>query len=639
MQAVRLKRQLTAILMADVVGYSRLMSTDEEETHSRLAEHIATLIEPKIAEYGGHPVRSMGDGLLVQFDSAIEAVRCAIEMQRKLAEREADGPANRRIRLRIGINTGDVIVDERDIYGNAVNIAARLETLAKPGEIYVTQSVYNQLHGHPNLAFADRGDHRLKNIRHPVRIYSVDYERDSGGRTLRSRAAARWRLLRYQASQRWRTAAALIILVVATAALSVGEVPNWWDGPSVPRSSIVVLPFRNASSDPADEYIADAVTEDLTTDLSRVPGAFVIARATAFTYKNRAVEARQIGRECGVRYLLEGSIRRSGPKLQITAQLIDAGSAGQIWAGRFDTDITDLLELQGEVTGRIAASLDIQLVRAESRRSLEKGPANADAVDLRLRAVGLYLSGITPENTLEARRLLTESVRLDPNSAESWAWLADLIVSDYLNRWNKTGKDQLQEAEAAAMRALALDSNLALAHYARGFIYRTKGEHDMALDAFVRATKANPNFARAYAQQGNQLINIGRPEQAAPLVDKALHLSPRDPSLGTFHWILGRAHFFAGNYAAAIAPLRQSVEVRPTAWFNRLYLVAAYALTGQKEAAKKALEEFQRIPQFGGYTLARVRTEESTNPNDHPTVVGGRQKLHQALLDTGMAEH
>jgi adenylate cyclase len=638
MQAVRLKRQLTAILVADVVGYSRLMSADEEDTHSRLTEHIATLIEPKIAEYGGHPVRSMGDGILVQFDSGIEAVRCAIEMQRKLAEREADGPAERRIRLRIGINTGDVIVDERDIYGNAVNVAARLESLAKPGEIYVTQSVYDQLRGHPNLAFADRGDHRLKNIPHPVRIYSIDYEPVSRGQALRNQIAERWRLVRYQLTHRWRTAAALVILV-ATAALSVVAVPNWWDGSSLPRSSIVVLPFRNASSDPADDYIADAITDELTTDLSRVPGAFVIARATAFTYKNRTVEARQIGRECGVRYLLEGSVRRSGQKLQITAQLIDAGSAAQIWAGRFDSDITDLLELEGEVTGRIAASLDIQLVRAESRRSLEKGSADPDAVDLRLRAIGLYLSGITPENTLEARRLLTESVRLNPNSAESWAWLGDLIVSDYLSRWNKTGKDQLQEAETAVLRALALDRDLPLAHYARGFIYRTKGEHDLALDAFVRATKANPNFARAYAQQGNQLINIGRAEQAAPLVEKALHLSPRDTSLGTFQWILGRAHFFAGNYAAAIPPLRQSVELRPAAWFNRLYLVAAYALAGQKEAARKALDEFRRIPQFSGYTVARVRSEESANPNDLPVIVDGRQKLHRALLDTGMAEN
>ena len=636
MESPRLKRRLTAILLADVVGYSRLMSTDEEETHARFAEHVAQLIEPKITEYGGRPVGSMGDGILAQFDSAVDAVRCALDIQHDMVVREAAVPEPRRIRLRIGINTGDVIVDHRDIYGNSVNIAARLEGLAGPDQIYVTRGVYDQLRGYPNLSFTDQGEFRLRNIEHPVQVYRVERAEVADPKSLRARIYARWRSVRYLALQRPRSATGLAVALVGLALFLTSAVPVWRYS-ATPRSSIVVLPFHNLSNDPNQEYFADAVTDDLTTDLSRLPGAFVIARATAFTYKNRAVDARQVGRECGVRYLLEGSIQKHGPKIQVNAQLIDSESGAAIWGDRFDHEIKDMWELQQAVTGRIAASLNLQLARAESRRAAEEHAADPDATDLRYRAMGLYISGITAEHTLAARNLLEQAVKLDPKSAEAWAWLADLLVSDYLNRWNSAGEEELKAASAAAARAKALDHNQDLAYFADAFVHRARGESQAALDAFSMAIKLNPNFSRAYAQMGAELINTGHPSEAPPLVEKAMLLSPRDPSIGVFYWIIGRAHFFSGDYAAAIPWLRRSVESRPNLWYNRLYLVSAYQLTGDRSTAAKSLQEFNEHFREPRFTLPLVETFERANPNENPVIVQGRERFHESLRAAGMA--
>jgi TolB-like protein/class 3 adenylate cyclase/Tfp pilus assembly protein PilF len=638
MESPRLKRRLTAILLADVVGYSRLMSNDEEETHARFSGHVNRLIEPKITEYGGHPVRSMGDGILAQFDSAVDAVRCAVEIQQGLVEGESVIPEARRIRLRIGINTGDVIVEDRDIYGNSVNIAARLEGLAGPDQIYVTRGVYDQLQGYPNLSFSDQGEHHVKNIERPIRIFRVESSGEPDLLSLRDRFAARWRMLRYLALHRPRSALGLAAMLLALATFVVSAVPIGHFSSLLPRSSIVVLPFRNLSDDPAQEYFADAVTDDLTTDLSRVPGAFVIARATAFTYKHRTVDARQVGREVGARYLLEGSIQKLGPKVQVNAQLIDSESGSAIWADRFNHEIKDLWELQTAITGRIAAAMDIQLVRAESRRASEERSVDPDATDLRLRAMGLYISGVTPEHTLAARRLLEEAVRLDPGSAESWGWLAHVLESDYLNHWNATGPEQLRQAETAVMRALAIDQSLALAHFANAMIHRAKGESQAALDAFTTAIKLNPNFSRANAQKGSELINVGLPKEAPPLVEKAIKLSPFDPSIGVFYWIIGRAHFFDDNYRDAIPWLRKSVQERPNLWYNWLYLVSAYALTGDKPAATKSLDEFHARFRDPRFTLALIDTYEKATPSENPVILAGRKNFHEGLLAAGMAE-
>src|SRR5215469_5384255 len=402
MEHAHVKRRLKAILLADVVGYSRLMSVDEAGTHAQVNNYAKDLIEPKIAQHGGRLIRTMGDGFLAEFDSAADATACGLEIQEGLRENDATTRGDRRIWLRIGINTGDVIADDHDIYGNSVNIAARLEGLAEPGEVYVTRAVHDQLEGQPGLAFEDRGERRVKNIKTPIHVYRV------------KRAAPPPHFLvalarRFSPSQLRLTARGTVFsgAILATV-ISAGVVglPMWRDQSDVaPRASIVVLPFENFSGDPGENYFADAITDDLTTDLSRLPGNFVISRATAFTYKGKPVDVRQVGRQVGVRYALEGSIRRVGTLVQTNAQLIDTATAAHIWADRFENEMSDLLALQQAITGRIAASLDIQLAQAEARRAAN-APTNPDALDLRFRAMGLYISGITPEHTLHARRPL-----------------------------------------------------------------------------------------------------------------------------------------------------------------------------------------------------------------------------------------
>ena len=380
-----MKRRMTAVLLADVVGYSRLMSTDEDATHMMLTECFGGMIEPKISEHGGHLIRSSGDGLLVEFDSALDAVRCGIEIQHELRTRNAGVDTEHRFQMRIGVNAGDVIVDERDIYGNSVNIAARLETLAEPGELFVTNTVRDQLLGHPDLAFEDRGRHRVKNIDAPIQVFRVTRAQDR-------KTPLSWRRVRlaarrgldtfFNTSSDWSPMASWWPSRRSSALAGLA----WPNAHSV-QASIMVLPFRSMSNDPEEGYFADAVTDDLTTDLSRMSDTVVIARATAFTYKGKIVDPRQIGQDCDVRYLLEGSIRKVGTKVQANTHLVDARSAVAIWADQFDSDVTDLFELQEAVTGRIASSLGIQLVKAESRRRERSKDPNA--IDLRLRAMAI----------------------------------------------------------------------------------------------------------------------------------------------------------------------------------------------------------------------------------------------------------
>ena len=402
------------------------------------------------------------------------------------------------------------------------------------------------------------------------------------------------------------------------------------------KASILVLPFRNATSDPAQEYFTDAVTSDLTVDLSRMRDIVVISAATALTYKGTTLDTRQIARELGVRYLVVGSIAHIGDLVRTNVQLLDAASGEQLWGDRFENRFVDLGGLEDEITGRIAASLNFQVVRAEGRRA-DQVP-QPDALDLRLRATSLFYSSVAPEHTLATRQLLQRSAALDPSSAETWARLGEVIASDYTINWNDTGEDQLQEAEEAVRMALLIDPNHALAHVAQGIVQRARGEHHAALEAFSRAVELDRNFALAYANKGNELTLVGRPAEAPPFVEQAIRLSPHDPSIGLFHWIIGRAHFFTGEYDQAIPWFRKSIETRPNLWFNRLYLVSACALADMPEQATRALSEFNRRFSNPAYTLAVVEARESATPNNDPIVVAARAKFHEGLLRAGMPE-
>jgi class 3 adenylate cyclase/TolB-like protein/tetratricopeptide (TPR) repeat protein len=641
-----LRRRLTAVLIADVVGYSRLMGVDEEGTHLRLAGYVKDLIEPKIVGNRGRLIRTAGDGFLVEFESAVDAVRCGLDIQRELAERNAGVPADRRIQLRIGINAGDVIVGDQEIYGNSVNIAARLEELAEPGGICVTRNVRDQLQSHPDLVFEDRGQRKVKNFSQPIRIYRVRRVEQQQRRAFPAdlfdgtRAFSRAVFFAHRRSAIWTS-----ILLAVAASITVAALPLRRDYALLsPRASIMVLPFRNVSSIPGQDYFADAVTDDVTTDLSRLSDTVVISPGTAFTYKGKAVDPRQIGREFGVRYLLEGSIRKDGMQVQTNAQLVDARSAAHIWADRFDTELADLSELQNAITGRIASSLNIQLVQAENRRAITERPADPDAIDLRLRATALLMSSITPEHSLAARRHLEESVRLDPHSAESWSQLATLLVGcDYLNHWNEAkdspeaAQNLLQRGEAAVQEALKIDPSIAQAHFADGFIRRAKADHQGALDAFDRAVQLDANFASALVQKANQLVMVGRPKEAPAPALKAITLSPRDPAIGLFYWVLGRAYFVVKDYSNAIVWLRKSAEVRPNLWYSRAYLLAAAAHLGRQEQpeVRAALSDYNE--KFSGYTVQRIRDlYEKELPHTDPLMQASIQALYNGLQKAGV---
>jgi TolB-like protein/class 3 adenylate cyclase len=424
-------RRLAAILAANVAGYSRLMGTDEEGTHERLKAHLRELVEPKIAEHRGRTVKNTGDGFLAEFPSVVDAVRCAVEIQRGMADREPEVREEQRIRFRIGVNLGDVIAEEHDIFGDGVNVAARLEALAEPGGICVSRVVRDQVRDRVDFAFEDLGEQNVKNIARPVRAYAL---RPQAITKLQSDSLPR-------AVPRRRHAAPAAIAAVTIGVLVVAA-GGWWFWPTTrptstpavaaatsiaqplaaPRLSIVVLPFANLSNDPDQQYFSDGITDDLTTNLSRISDSFVISRNTAFTYRNKPVDTRRIGRELGVRYVLEGSVRRVGDKVRVNAQLINAEADVHLWADQFDSDMGDLFALQNEITSRIASALSLGLLTAEVARPTE----DPDALDFILRGRAAYWKPLTRGTLAEAIDMFERALVLDPRSVEAQARLADV---------------------------------------------------------------------------------------------------------------------------------------------------------------------------------------------------------------------
>jgi TolB-like protein/class 3 adenylate cyclase len=388
------ERRLAAILAADVAGYSRLMGVDEEGTHERLRAHFRELVDPKIKEHRGRTVKNTGDGLLAEFPSVVDAVRCAVEVQREMAERNADVPTKERIEFRVGINLGDVIVEEHDIFGDGVNVAARLEALAEPGGICISRVVRDQIRDKLSYPFEDRGEQSVKNIARPVRVYGLRPE-----------------------------AVADLPAAKMSPAASISQ-------PIVtPRLSIVVLPFTNLSDDREQQYFADGITEDVTTDLSRLADMFVISRNTAFTYRNKPVDTKQIGHDLGVRYVLEGSVRRSDNRVRVSAQLIDAETDAHLWAERIDHDTADLLSLQNEITSRIAIALNLELLAAEAARPTER----PDALAYTLQGRATWLKPRSRDTYVEAVSLFERALALDPASVEAQSWLATELASRALD--------------------------------------------------------------------------------------------------------------------------------------------------------------------------------------------------------------
>ena len=540
MAETRVERRLAAILAADVAGYSRLMGVDEEGTLAALKACRRELIDPKIAEHRGRIVKTTGDGALVEFASAVDAVRCAMEIQRAMGERNAAIPEDRRIEFRIGINVGDIIFDEGDIYGDGVNIAARVESLAGPGAICLSDNAYQQMKGKLTLDVNDMGEQQLKNITQPVRVYCVRLDGTS-----------------------------------VHPALALPDKP-----------SIAVLPFQNMSGDAEQEYFADGMVEDIITGLSRIKWLFVIARNSTFTYKGRAVDVKQVGRELGVRYVLEGSVRRALDRVRVTGQLIDTATGAHVWAERYDRKFEDIFALQDEITLSVVGAIEPSLRLAEIERVKRKRSDSLDAYDLVLQAQDDVYSR-TPARATKALLLLQRALALDPNYALAHAYLAEsyhtLFIRGGLREENR--KASIRHAEAAIAHGRGDASALAFAGFVLGM---DKHDRAAALTAFEAALAASPSSAITYALGSLIFAWGGEAERAIEWADCALRLSPLDPHRNTAFVASSVGHFHRGEYEAAAAASRKAVQAAPGFSICHLTLAAALAKLGQLEDARAA---------------------------------------------------
>jgi TolB-like protein/class 3 adenylate cyclase len=562
-------RRLAAILAADVAGYSRLMGADEEGTHERLKTHGRELIDPKIGEHSGRIVKTTGDGILAEFPSVVDAVRCAAEVQRAMIDREAGMPGHRRIRFRIGINLGDIIVDGDDIFGDGVNVAARLEALAEPGGICISRTVRDQIRDKLAYAFEDLGEQSVKNIARPVRVYAL-------------RAEA----------------------VADLPAPTVLPIPPISQPGVAPRLSIVVLPFANLSNDADQQYFADGLTEDLTTDLSRIADMFVISRNTAFTYQGKRVDTKQIGRELCVRYVLEGSVRRSGNQVRVNAELIDAETDAHLWAERFEGDTSDLFALQDEITSRIAVALNLELLRAEANRTTER----PDVLDYILRARAAAAKPPSPDRHAEVIRLYELAVALDPQSPGAQSGLAAVLAGRVLESMTNSAAPDLERAKKLSERALAASPRSPLAHYAKGELLRAQRRYAEAIPEYETVLAFNRNWVSAYFALGQCKLFTGSLDEVIPLAKQAIRLSPQDPGLGLWYYQIGLVHLLQSCTAEAIIWLEKARNAAPAHPVIRADLASAYALNGDTELADAELAEARRLSRDGRYSsLARAR--------------------------------
>jgi TolB-like protein/class 3 adenylate cyclase len=588
----RVERRLAAILAADVAGYSRLMHADEEATHLRLTALLADTVMPAITRHAGHVIKSTGDGFLAEFPSAVEAVRAAMQFQDSVYRQTADDAQDSRILFRVGINIGDVIVGADDLFGDGVNIAARLEGIATPGGIYLSFSAYDQVCGKIGVEFADLGEQNLKNIGRPVRVYAVVPDRSGA------------------------------------AAQSGGATPKPL---SAPRLSIVVLPFVNIGGDPEQDYFVDGVTESLTTDLSRISGSFVIARNTAFSYSGKLRDVRQIGRELNVRYGLEGSVQRVGNRLRVNVQLIDVETGNHLWAERFDKRVTDLFDMQDEIVARLANTLDAQLVEAEAQRAGRV--LHPDATDLYFQGKACWNKGMSPEYMAKAEAYFERALELDPGNIDVVVGLA-LVVATRAGSFTTDDRTaQLASAEAALTKALSMAPRHALGHLALGAVLMFTNRAEQGIGECERALALDRNLADAHGCIGMGKYFVGRAEETEEHILNALRLSPRD--VHAYRWMLfaGIAQGQLGADAEAVLWLRASIEANRNFPLAHFHLAEALALLGELDEARVAAQAGLALQP--GFTLRRYRENALS---DNPAYLAGRERSCEGMRLAGVPD-
>jgi adenylate cyclase len=545
----RVDRRLAAILAADVAGYSRLMNLDEEGTLRQLKAHRKDLVDPKITEHRGRIVKTTGDGMLVEFVSVVDAVRRAVEIQRGMVERNLAAPSEKRIEFRIGINVGDIIIDENDIFGDGVNVAARLEALADPGGIDVSRNVHDQVRDKLSFGFDDLGEQTVKNIARPVGVYRIDLS--------------------------------------AGAESAVAAVPSTANEGTSSRPSIAVLPFANMSGDAEQEYFADGISEDIITALSKLHWFFVIARNSSFVYKGKAVDVKRVSRELAVRYVLEGSVRKGGNRVRITAQLIDATTSNHTWADRYDGDLTDVFALQDEITQKVVAAIEPRLLEAEGIRSQNRSPDDLGAWDMVIHANSLFWR-LTKNEIEAAIDILERAVRQYPDYGPAHSLLAFvLLILDYVG-WGASHL-QLEEAARLAARAAQLDDSDPWAHLALGFVAFVRRQTDVSASEFRRALDLNPNFAAAHGYLGWTLAFDGQLEEATKHLEEAIRMSPHDPQNTIFNTGLAVTHYLNGFYGKAVEYSSKTLQQRSAFTPGHRIHVASLAQNGQLDEAHQAL--------------------------------------------------
>jgi adenylate cyclase len=580
------QRKLAAILAADVVGFSRLTGADEDRTLARLRALRSDLIDPTIAVHRGRVVKRTGDGAIVEFRSVVDAVRCAIEVQNAMVERNAGVSEDRRIEFRIGIHLGDVVEEsDGDLMGDGVNVAARLEGVATPGAICLSEDAYRQVKARLDLSVSDLGQTKLKNIVDPIHVYSLQ-------------------------------------VGVATNVKPIPRTEPLVTSRPTDKPSIAVLPFQNMSGDAEQDYFADGISEDIITALSKLSQLFVIARNSSFTFKGKNVNIQDVGRSLGVRYVLEGSVRKSGKRVRITAQLIDATSGGHLWAERFDRELIDIFDVQDDVTRHIVAALALNLTENDRQRITAEHTDNLEAYDCFMRGREQFWR-LTKAANVQARDLFQRSIALDQKFAPPYAFVAITHGLDYLNRWSADPAQSLELAEKNAAQAVALDDQYPYAHWALALTNLYMRRHDQAICEAERAISLDPNLALGHEVLGSTLNFSGKAAEALESFDRAMALDPYFPDF----WLhlKGLAMFQLGRYDEAISLLKRRLIRNPDTDISRELLSACYGHLGRKEEARAEWQEVFRVNP--DYSLEYRRTVVPfKNPGDFEKIVDGLRK-------------
>jgi adenylate cyclase len=624
------KRKLAAILSADVEGYSRLMD-DEEEATVRTLTSYRTAIADLVQQFRGRVVDTPGDNILADFISVVDAVNCAVEIQRELAERNAELPYNRKMAFRIGINLGDVIEEEGRIYGDGVNIAARVEGMAEAGGICISGRAYDQVANKLGLEYENLGEHQAKNISTPIRVYRVlSYPGAAAHRVIQAKKVVRhkWRIIAIALS---------VILILAIAAAAIWE--NYFHLPHVemvatedkvfnlPKGpKVAVLPFDNMSGDPEQDYLSDGLTENIITGLSGYPKLFVIARHSSFSYKSKSVNVQQIAKELGVRYVIEGSVQKTENRLRITVQLIDAVAGHHMWAEKYDRDLNDIFEMQDEITIQVIRALAVELTEGDQFRTRLKRPGNIEAFIKLLKADELYRQS-NKEDNVHARQLIKESIQLDPQQPESYLIMALTYLDDI---WYGSESPLFSFAQASnnLKKAMALDNNNSDAYIVLSYLLIMKKDHEEAIAAAKQAITLNPSAADAYFGLGIAFFFSSKPKEALDYLKKAIRLNPMPPS--DYYLILGHCYRSLERFAEALEVYKKAVEIAPGNIYAHLGLAVLYIFMGRDHEARAAASQVLSIdPDFSSNAVRKASPHKDRD---------GEESYYEAARKAGLPD-